>query len=158
VSNLKRYYDILTNNPILTHPQAPWWTKMWVQTGNNRKAKSRATLPGSQHLREVEGCGGVPGWDYKEWQASTTHTDLHKTNTWWLVHSWSTFGARTNHGQTWTHKTHHGPDLGEATTFPLILYFVPPHEAHIQMVFCLGTPKWESQNCQSWDSHNFETP
>jgi hypothetical protein len=24
--------------------------------------------------------------------------------------------------QTQTHKTHHGPDLGEATTFPLIGY------------------------------------
>jgi hypothetical protein len=23
-----------------------------------------------------------------------------------------------SHGQTWTHRTHHGPDLGEATTFP----------------------------------------
>ncbi len=36
---------------------------------------------------------------------------------------------------TWTHKTHHGPDLGEATTFPLILYFVPLHKACIQMAF-----------------------
>jgi hypothetical protein len=40
-----------------------------------------------------------------------------------------------NHEQTWTHKTHHGLDLGEAITFPLILYFVPLHEAHIQMAF-----------------------
>jgi hypothetical protein len=28
---------------------------------------------------------------------------------------------------------------GEATTLPLIVYFVPLHEAHIQMAFCLGT-------------------
>jgi hypothetical protein len=35
----------------------------------------------------------------KKWQASLTHTDLHKTNTKWLVHSWSTFGARMSHGQ-----------------------------------------------------------
>jgi hypothetical protein len=34
------------------------------------------------------------------------------------MHSWNTFGARTSHGQPWIHKTHHGPDLGEATTFP----------------------------------------
>jgi hypothetical protein len=52
------------------------------------------------------------------------------------MHSWSTFGARTNHGQTRTHKTHHSLELGEATTFPLIVYFVPLHEAHIQMAFC----------------------
>jgi hypothetical protein len=33
------------------------------------------------------------------------------------------------------------PGLGEATTFPLIVYFVPLHEAHIQMAFCPGAPK-----------------
>jgi hypothetical protein len=32
------------------------------------------------------------------------------------------------------------PDLGEAITFPFIIYYVPLHEAHIQMAFCLGTP------------------
>jgi hypothetical protein len=60
-----------------------------------------------------------------------------------------------NHGQTRTHKTHHSPDLGEATTFPLIVYFVPLHEAHIEMAFCPGTPKWESRNSQSLDFRNF---
>jgi hypothetical protein len=74
------------------------------------------------------------------------------------MHSQSTFGARTSHGQTRTHKTHHGPNLGEATTFPLIIYYVPLREAHIQMEFCLGTPKWESQNCQRWNSRNFGAP
>jgi hypothetical protein len=58
------------------------------------------------------------------------------------MHSWSTFGAKTNHEQTWTHKTHHGSDLREATTFPLIVYFVPFHEAHIQ----------------SWNSRDFGAP
>jgi len=86
------------------------------------------------------------------------HMDLHKTNTRWLVHNWNTFVAKINHEQTWTHKTHHGPDLGEATTFPLIGYSVPLHETHIQMAFCLGTLKWESRNCQSWDSCDFGTP
>jgi hypothetical protein len=61
----------------------------------------------------------------------------------WLVHCYSTFGARVNHGQTQTHKIHHNLDLGETTTFPLIVYFVPFHEAHIQMVFCPMTPKWD---------------
>jgi len=36
---------------------------------------------------------------------------------------------------TRTHKTHHDLDLGEATTFPLIVYFGPLHGAHIQMAF-----------------------
>ncbi len=86
-----------------------------------------------------------------------TRTYTNQTTS-WLVHGLSTFGARTNHGQTQTHKTHHGLDLGEATTFPLIVYFVPFHEAHIQMAFCPKTPKWESRNSQSWDSHNFGAP
>jgi hypothetical protein len=68
------------------------------------------------------------------------------------MHSLSTFGARMNHEQTYTHKIHHGLDLGEATTFPLLVYFVPLHKAHIQMAFC---PKWESRNSQSWDFHDF---
>jgi hypothetical protein len=85
----------------------------------------------------------------------TTHMDLHKTNTRWLVHSWSTFGAKMSHGATQTHKTHHGSDLGEATTFPLIIYSTPLHGGHIQMAFCPGTPIWESQNFQAWVSHNF---
>ncbi len=49
-------------------------------------------------------------------------------------------------------------DLGEATTFPLIVYYVAFHEAHIQMAFCPGNLKWESQNSQSWDSYNFGAP
>jgi hypothetical protein len=56
------------------------------------------------------------------------------------------FGARTNHEQTQTHKTHHNPDLKEATTFPLIVYSMFGHGTSIQMSFCPGTPKLESQN------------
>jgi hypothetical protein len=41
----------------------------------------------------------------------------------WLVCSWSTFGARMNHGHSRTHNIHHGLNLGEATTFPLIIFF-----------------------------------
>jgi hypothetical protein len=62
------------------------------------------------------------------------------------MHSWSTFGTQTSHKQTHTHKTHHGLDLGEATTFPLIVFFVPNHEASTQMSFCFEIPKLESRN------------
>jgi hypothetical protein len=73
----------------------------------------------------------------------------------WLVHCWNTFGAKTSHGQPQTHKTHHGPDSGEATTFPHIVFSAPLREAHIQMAFCFETLKEESQNCQGLDSRNF---
>jgi hypothetical protein len=80
-----------------------------------------------------------------------TRTYTNQTTS-WLMHSLNAFGAWTNHGQTWTH---HGPDLGEATTFPLIVCFVDGHMTGIQMTFFLGLPKWESRNSQSWDSHDF---
>jgi hypothetical protein len=48
-----------------------------------------------------------------------------------------------DHKKTQTHKIHDGPELEEATTFPLIVYYVPFHKAHIQMAFCPKTPKWE---------------
>jgi hypothetical protein len=57
------------------------------------------------------------------------------------MRSWNTFGARTHHMQTRTHKTHHDPNLGETTTFPLIVFFVPSHMPYTQMSFCLNTPK-----------------
>ncbi len=70
----------------------------------------------------------------------------------WLVHSWSTFGAKKNHEQTQIHKTHHNSDSREATTFPLIVYFMPGHGTITQISFCLATPKRESRNSHDWDS------
>jgi hypothetical protein len=74
------------------------------------------------------------------------------------MHIWSTFGAWTNHEQTQTHKTHHGSDLGEATTFPLIILSMLGHGDFTQMSFCLETPKLESRNSLNWDSCDFGGP
>jgi len=51
-----------------------------------------------------------------------------------LVQCWNTLDVKTSRGQLRIHKIHHDLDLGEATTFPHIVYFAPLHEAHIQMV------------------------
>jgi hypothetical protein len=48
---------------------------------------------------------------------------------------------------TLDHKTHHGPDSGEATTFPHIVFSATLRRSYIQMVFFPGTPKLESRNC-----------
>jgi hypothetical protein len=66
-------------------------------------------------------------------------TQTYTNQTSWLVRSLSAFGARTNHRQTWTQKTHHGPNLGETTTFTLIVYYLLGHETSTQMSFCPGT-------------------
>ncbi len=47
---------------------------------------------------------------------------------------------------TWTHKTHHGPDSGEATTFPHIVFSAAGHWGYIQMAHFVGTPEMESRN------------
>jgi hypothetical protein len=63
------------------------------------------------------------------------------------VHSWSTFGVRTSHKQTQTPKTHHGPDLGEATTFPPYnILYVSPQDQHSNVILSrdsqMGVPKF----------------
>jgi hypothetical protein len=61
------------------------------------------------------------------------------------------FGTRTNHEQTQTHKTQHGQDLGEATTFPFIvpLYSILcawPQDQHPNVILSrdsqVGVPKF----------------
>jgi hypothetical protein len=42
---------------------------------------------------------------------------------------------------TWTHKTHHGPDSGEATTFPHIVFFTAGRGGYIRMAQIPGTPE-----------------
>jgi hypothetical protein len=71
------------------------------------------------------------------------------------MRSLSVFGVKTRHEQTQAHKIHHGPDLGEAITFHLIVYSMLGRETSTQMAFWPEIPKWESRNSQSWDFHNF---
>ncbi len=92
----------------------------------------------------VESRVGALGWDWEEWQAlNYSHGLAQNQTTSWLMHSWSTFGAKMSHGQIRIHKTHithHGPNLGEAITFPLIVYLSmrPTSKWH----FVLGFPKF----------------
>jgi len=91
------------------------------------------------------------------WFCSKTRTCTNQTTS-WLMHSWNIFGAQINYGQTHIHKTHHGPNLGEATTFPLIVFFVPGHEAYTRMSFCPGTPKFRVPKFPKLGSCDFGGP
>ncbi len=84
--------------------------------------------------------------DYTEGQANQllTQTCTNQTTS-WLVHSWSIFSAQMSHEQTWTHKTHHGPNLGEATTFPFIIFYVFHHRANTQLSFVLRLLSWSPE-------------
>jgi hypothetical protein len=48
---------------------------------------------------------------------------------------------------TLDHETHYGPDSGEATTFPHIVFSAPHFGDYIQMALFPRTPKLESRNC-----------
>jgi hypothetical protein len=89
---------------------------------------------------------------------TTIYTNQTNQTTIWLVCNWSTFGARMSHKHTWTHKIHHGSNLGEATIFSLVVFSVINQGGYIQMSFCLGLPSWESRNSQNWNSHDFGGP
>jgi len=92
-----------------------------------------------RNLLGVKGRVGALGWGLW-WVTSRSIIHTNQTTS-WLVCNWNTFDAQMRHGQTWIHKIHHGPDLGEAITFPLIIFYVLCHMAYTQMSFCPGIPK-----------------
>ncbi len=65
----------------------------------------------------------------------------------WLKLILHPLGVGTSHGQPWTHLTHHGSDLGEAITFPHIVFSTALRRGYIQMALFPRTPKLESRNC-----------
>jgi hypothetical protein len=84
-----------------------------------------------------------------------TRSCIKNQPTSWLVHLRNHFWCWDKPRATWTHLTHHGPDSGEATTFPHIVFSTLLHCTHIRMAFCPRTPKVESRNCPDLDSHDF---
>ncbi len=148
-SNLVKHASPMSFSPLqvtllLMHSQLLEGLKCESQTENSGRVKSRGTLPGLQHFGGVEGRARTSGWDQEE-LTSFTHShkpaqNQRKVVNAQLEHLWCQDEPRA----TWTHKIHHGPDLGEATTFPLIVYFVPLHGTHIQMAFCPKTAPYGS--------------
>jgi hypothetical protein len=86
-------------------------------------------------------------WSSRMTSFNHSHKPAQNQTTSWLVHSWNTFSARTSNGQTQIHKIHHGPNLGEATTFPLIvLLYASPRSPHPNGLLSrdsqIGVPKF----------------
>ncbi len=93
-------------------------------------------------------------------------SDKHQFFTWtctnqttsWLMPSLSTFELGQATGKFGLTRFTTAQTWGKSPPSPLIIYYVPLHEAHIQMAFCSETPKWESWNSQTWDSRNYGGP
>jgi hypothetical protein len=88
----------------------------------------------------------VPGIRLGKGQAIHLLKSASKPIISWLEFILHPFGVRTSHEQPWTHLTHHGPNSGEATTFPHIVYSAALRRGYIRMAFFPGTPKLESRN------------
>ncbi len=98
---------------------------------------------------KVKGHAGALRWGLGRLTSkSITHMDMHKPNKFvsaQLEHLWCMDEPRADTNSQDSPRL----GLGEATTFPLIVYYVPGHRASTQMSFCHGTPKWESRNSQN---------
>jgi hypothetical protein len=141
----------------MTHPQLLEGLKEESQVQNNGKREGVGARSLTRNTKGgVEGACLSSGIRTRKGDKpySLTRTCI-KLTTKWLIHILEHLGARTSHGQLWTHKTHHGLDSGEANTFPHIVFYAPLDDTCIQMAFCPGTPKEESRNCPNSDSHHF---
>jgi len=114
------------------HSQVPCWTHSRVQL-----------------------CKVVESWDLRAAPdfklgrgIRLSRLNLHpKPTTKGLVCIWEHPWVLEHATGTLTHKTHHGPNSGEATTFPHIVFFAMLRGGYIQMVLFPETPKLESWNC-----------
>ncbi len=131
----------------------------WVQN-----AKQRNCLESSRHARSSQRQKGQRGvlrlWDQtRKRDKLFSYSVLHPKSTNKLVRTRSApFGCWDKPRATWTHLTHHGPNSGEATTFPLIVFSTALHGGYIRMALFPGTPKEESRNCPDLDSRDFVHP
>jgi hypothetical protein len=139
---------------IMTHSQVPGWTHLRAHQNVVAESWDSEGAPDFQHYKGVEGHARSPGIRLG-WKTSRSSLILHpKQTTKWLVHIREYLWVLGQGTGTLDHKTHHGPDSGEATTFPpySILCATPPR-LHPNGSFSrdsqVGVPKL-SRNCPSW--------
>ncbi len=103
--------------------------------------------PNFQHYRGVEGRARSPGIRLGR-RFSRSSLNLHQNKPRkWLDHFPGHRGVLGQATGTLDHKTHHGPNSREATTFPYIVFSAMLCGGYIQMALFPGTPKLESRNC-----------
>jgi len=140
----------------MTHFQVPSWTHLRVQLCRVAEGWDSEGAPDFQHYRGVEGRARSPRIRLGS-GTRRSNLILHpQQTTKWLVHIREhplVLGQATS---TWTHKTHHGPNSGEATIFPHIVFSAMLCGGYIQMALFPGTPKLESRNCPGWSLETLE--
>jgi hypothetical protein len=130
----------------VTHSQVPGWTHLRVQLCVVAESWDSEGAPDFQHYRGVEGRARSLRIRLGR-GTSRSSLNLHpKQTTKWLVHipghPW-VLGQATG---TLDHKTHHGSDSGEATTFPHIVFSATRFaEATSKWFFFQGLPSWNPE-------------
>jgi hypothetical protein len=148
-------YTNCIRRSVMTRSQVPCRTHLRVQLCRVAESWDLRATPDFQHYRGVEGRARSPGIRLRRGirlSSLNLHPKTHHTGvSSYSEHPW-VLGQATG---TLTHKTHHGPDLGETTTFPHIVFSAPFCGGYIQMALFPRTPKLESQNCPRLESRNF---
>jgi hypothetical protein len=144
---------------LVTHSQVPGWIHLRVQLCVVAESWVSEGAPDFQHYKGVEGRARNPGIRLGRGTRGSSLNLLPKQTTKWLVHirehPW-VLGQATG---TLTHKTHHGPDSKEATTFPHIVFSATLRGAYIQMALFSRLPSWSpklSRNCPGWNPGTLE--
>jgi hypothetical protein len=131
----------------MTHSQVPGWTHLRVQLCRVAESWDLEGAPDFQHYKKVEGrarsLGIRLGRGIRRSSLNLHPRTNHKRVSSHSGHPW-VLGQATG---TLTHKTHHGPDSGEATTFPHIVFSATLCGGYIQMALFPQTPKLESWDC-----------
>jgi hypothetical protein len=131
----------------LTHSQVPGWTHLRVHQNVVAESWNSEGALDFQHYKGVEGRARSPGIRPGR-RTSRSSLILHpKQTTKWLIHIREHPWVLGQGMGTLDHKTHHGPNSGEATTILPIVYSVPLHRTCTRMTLFPGTPKLESRNC-----------
>ncbi len=126
---------------------SPGLTHLKVQLCRVAKSWDSEGAPDFQHYRGVEGRARSPGIKLGRGTRRSSLNLQPKQTTKWLVHIRKHPWVLGQAMGTLTHKTQHGPDSGEITTFPHIVFSATLRQGYIQMALFPGTPKLESRNC-----------
>ncbi len=116
-------------------PPSSFCDPKWVQrVGFAKMARNLVPLPTHNTRRGRGVVLGISGLDQEEIKLFG-HKSAFKTNTSWLEVILHAFGARTSHGLTQIHKTHHSPGSGDVTTILPIVYSAFARGSGIRMSF-----------------------
>ncbi len=115
-----------------------------------RSNQNLVPLPASSTIGGERGVLKAPGLDQEKGQCFQILDLASKPTTSWLVHILNQPQCWNKPQATRTHLTHHGPDSGEATTFPHIVFSAFAHRPTSEWFFVPGLPRRSPEIVPVW--------